>query len=221
MSTIAFKGFDKNMQCRGFQYEIGKTYEHKGAVAACESGFHSCKNPMDVFAYYPPIESRFAVVEAVGTIARHKDDSKIASAEIHIKAELTLPEFIARAVSYMLALCRGGAEVASGAYSNLAASGADSNLAASGAGSNLAASGAYSKLAASGARSKLAASGAGSNVAAAAYGCRAMAGENGAIALAWWDGKRGRFSVAYPGENGIKPDTFYVLNAKGEFQEAA
>ena len=81
----AFKGFDKNIQCRGYQFEIGKTHTHEGEVEACSSGFHSCENPLDVLNYYPLISddgslNRFASVKASGTISRHDGDSKIASA---------------------------------------------------------------------------------------------------------------------------------------------
>src|ERR1035441_5021419 len=96
-----FKGFDQNLQCRGFQFEIGKSYMVNGKIAVCESGFHACEIPFDVWGYYGPGNSRFAVVDQGGTIARHSSDSKIASAEITIKAELTLPEFIKRGVQYV------------------------------------------------------------------------------------------------------------------------
>lgn len=58
----AYKGFDKDLKCRGFQYEIGKDYETDKADL-CHSGFHACEFPMDVFSYYAPGESRFCEVD--------------------------------------------------------------------------------------------------------------------------------------------------------------
>ncbi len=71
----AYKGFDVNMQCRGFQYEIGKSYVHDGEVKACSVGFHACKYPLDVFNYYAPSGNQFAIVQQSGDISRHSDDS--------------------------------------------------------------------------------------------------------------------------------------------------
>ena len=222
----AFKGFDKNLQCRGYQFEIGNTHTHEGEVEACSSGFHSCENPLDVLNYYPLISddgslNRFASVKASGTISRHDGDSKIASASLLVEVELKLPEFISAAITWIKAACKTEETAASGAYSKLAASGAYSQLAASGAYSKLAASGASSKLAASGASSKLAASGDSSIVCAASANCKASAGNNGCIVLTRWveSEKRYRASVAYVGENGIKPNVFYELDATGEFVE--
>ena len=98
---IAYKGFDKNLKCRDYQYEIGKTFEHDGAVKACESEFHACEYPLDVFSYYPPSSSRFAIVKMHGETSKDSDDTKIASAKITIETEIKLPEMINRAVDWI------------------------------------------------------------------------------------------------------------------------
>ena len=77
-TITSYKGFDKNFQCRGFQFEVGKSYSVSGAIKACENGFHGCTNPLDVWGYYGPGTSRFAVVEQNGQTSRHEEDSKIA-----------------------------------------------------------------------------------------------------------------------------------------------
>ena len=224
--VIAYKGFDKGLKCRDFQFEIGKTYTHDGSVKACASGFHSCENPFDVWSYYGPADgNRFALIEASGEISRHGDDSKLASAKLSVNVDLTLPEFIKRGVKYLLSLTKdvvADVSAASGDASKLAASGYASQLAASGDASQLAASGDASQLAASGYASQLAASGYASKLAASGYASIAMsagyeshasAGSNGVIALTYWDGSRPRVAVGYVGENGIKPNVSYrVVN---------
>ncbi len=100
-TVITFKGFDQKLQCRGYQFEIGKTFTHEGKVEACGSGFHACEAPFDVFGYYSPANSRYAVTESFGTIDREEDgDTKIASASITITEELTLPQFIQRGIDW-------------------------------------------------------------------------------------------------------------------------
>ena len=99
---IAYKGFDKNWKCRGYQYEIGKTYEHEGKVEACKSGFHSCEYPLDILSYYAPSESKFALVKASGEISKGNDDSKIASTKITIEAELNIPALVQKAVDFIM-----------------------------------------------------------------------------------------------------------------------
>ncbi|EOG2146163.1 hypothetical protein ACK5KF_002605, partial [Salmonella enterica] len=99
---VTFKGFNKDLQCRDFQFEIGKTFHHDGKVEACCSGFHACECPFDVFSYYPPAESRYAETISFGVIDREEiGDTKIASASITIKAELTLPQFIQRGIEWI------------------------------------------------------------------------------------------------------------------------
>ncbi|EBL6795822.1 hypothetical protein B8W23_23140 [Salmonella enterica] len=99
---MTFKGFNKNLKCRDFQFEIGKTFHHDGKVEACGSGFHACECPFDVFSYYPPSESRYAEAISFGVTDREEGgDTKIASASITIKAELTLPQFIQRGIEWI------------------------------------------------------------------------------------------------------------------------
>ena len=84
--VIAYKGFNEDLTCRGFQYEIGKEYEEK-EVSVCESGFHACENPFDVLGYYGDVlDNRFCKVEQSGTIK--KDDKKQASSKIKVVAEI-------------------------------------------------------------------------------------------------------------------------------------
>ena len=82
-----YKGFDKDLKCKDFQYEIGKEFECEKAVA-CEIGFHACERPLDVLAYYPPATSRYCEVEQSGEMDANSDDSKIASTKIKIGAEI-------------------------------------------------------------------------------------------------------------------------------------
>ncbi len=194
---ISYKGFDKNLKCREWQFEVGKTYTHSGSVTVCESGFHACENPWDVLSYYPIADSRFCVVEQSGEIKKHGDDSKIASASITIQAELKLPEFVKTCVDWLIKTCSADA-----------ASGNDSQLAASGNGSQLAASGNDTPQAAAG----------NGSLVMGAYHSRAKAGSNGAIALAWHDGTRPRIAVGYVGE-ALKADTWYRLDGEGQFLE--
>ncbi|EPJ9700138.1 DUF7666 domain-containing protein [Pseudomonas aeruginosa] len=96
--VTAYKGFKQDLTCRGYQFEIGGTYKHEGEVEACASGFHSCEYPLDVFGYYAPGESRFAIVKASGQLSRHDADSKIASATLVVEAEISMPTMISRAL---------------------------------------------------------------------------------------------------------------------------
>ena len=171
--VTAYKAFDKDFSCRGFKFEVGKTYKHEGDVVICRSGFHACVNPLDVWSYYDLIDTRFAEVELSGEQVTHDEDSKIAAAEITIRAEITLPEFIRNGVAKFIELVAPGAkkkeEAASGYYAQLAASGNSAQLAASGDSAQLAASGDSAKLAASGDSAKLAASGYYAKLAASGY----------------------------------------------------
>ena len=96
----AYKGFDKNMQCRGFQYEVGKTYETKRADL-CETGFHACESPLDVFGYYEPSHSRYCEVELDGVTDQHDKDSKRCGTKISIGAEIGIPGLVKAHIEYV------------------------------------------------------------------------------------------------------------------------
>lgn len=119
----AFKGFDKRLRCRGFQYEVGKEYQEPEA-ALCHKGFHACKNPLDTFRYYPPTDSRYCEVEIDDNGQRNSDDSKVCGKEIKIGAEIGLDGVIKAGAQFIFELCKGSSEDhASGDSGNAAASG--------------------------------------------------------------------------------------------------
>ena len=96
-----YKGFDKNLKCRRYQFEIGKTYEEKGKPKCCNNGFHFCEYPLDVFNYYAPSESRFCEVEALGDIDKENSDTKVATNKIKIGAELNFESLTKAAINFI------------------------------------------------------------------------------------------------------------------------
>ena len=101
MSNVikSFKGFNEDMTCRNFKYEEGKYYETDTA-SACNSGFHACEYPLDVFGYYPPGTSVYHEVEQSGEISRDTDDSKVASTKIHIGAKIDIHGLVNAAIEF-------------------------------------------------------------------------------------------------------------------------
>ena len=99
MAIKAYKGFNKDMTCKGFQYEEGKEYETDKAEV-CETGFHACEYPLDCFKYYAPSESVFNEVEQDGEISRKGDDTKLASTKIKIGAKLNIAGLVKTAIEY-------------------------------------------------------------------------------------------------------------------------
>ena len=97
----SYKGFDKNMQCRGFQYEVGKEYNMDGEIKCCDRGFHACKSPLEVWDHYDMLNSRFAEVEQSGKIDEEEKSTKICSSHIKIKAELKLSDIINIGVEWL------------------------------------------------------------------------------------------------------------------------
>ena len=101
MSIKSYKGMDKDMKCRGFQYEPGGIYEADHAVRCGGPGFHACEIPLDVFSYYPPAESRFFEVEQDGELSRDNEDSKVASSILKVGAEIGIPGLVRAHVEWV------------------------------------------------------------------------------------------------------------------------
>ncbi len=97
----SYKGFDKNLKCRDFQYEIGKEYEMDGEIKVCNRGFHACESPFDVFDHYTMIDSRFCEVEQDGNISKEDRGTKICSSKIKIKTELKLADMINLGIEWL------------------------------------------------------------------------------------------------------------------------
>ncbi|KZQ53568.1 hypothetical protein A3N43_12720 [Klebsiella aerogenes] len=214
MQITTYKGFKQDLTCRAFQFELGKTFEHKGKVEACSSGFHSCEYPLDCFSYYPPAESRYAEAVAEGQISKEDGgDSKIASATITITAEISVHQLVTRAIEWIWSRVDKSLE-----QTNTGNRSAASNTGDYSAASN---TGDYSAASNTGNRS--AAEVSGSHSVAAAFGIesKARASLNSAIVLCYRndEGELIHIRASKVGENDIKPDTWYTLNADGQFVE--
>ena len=232
----AYKGFNKDMTCRGFQFEEGKTYEEKEAKL-CEKGFHACLNPIDVFRYYPPVDSIYHSVEIDDDDISKEcgGDSKICGKKIKIGAKLALREMIQAGVKIDIASASGGSSAAatsldyshaatSGNYSPAATSGDYSPAATSGISSPAATSGVSSHAATLGVSSPAATSGDYSIAAAIGRNSKAKSTIGNWIVLAEygeWNGKTYPVLCVKCGKiDGVslKPDTWYQLK-NGEFVE--
>ena len=187
-----YKGFNKNMTCRGFQYEEGKEYKTEKAVA-CETGFHACEYPLDCFNYYSPNDSVFHEVEQDGDISKHNDDTKVASTKIKIGAEINIAGLVKAAIEYTLKRVNPEAKSnedygASSATGYKGASSATGDYGASSATGDCGASSATGYKGASSATGDYGASSATGNCGASSatgYKGAAEAGDPESIAVAW------------------------------------
>nr|EIU9557640.1 hypothetical protein [Pseudomonas aeruginosa] len=197
--VTAYKGFKQDLTCRDYQFEIGGTYKHEGEVEACSSGFHSCEYPLDVFGYYAPGESRFAIVKASGQLSRHDDDSKIASATLVVEAEISMPTMISRALDWIMSKVDKSVEqtvvgeTASNTGYQSAASNTGNYSAASNTGNRSAASNTGDYSAASNTGNRSAASNTGNRSAASNTGYRSAASNTGDYSAA---SNTGNYSAA-------------------------
>ncbi|EGR9413516.1 hypothetical protein KTK32_004671 [Salmonella enterica] len=230
---VTFKGFNKDLKCRDFQFAIGETFHHDGKVEACGSGFHACECPFDVFSYYPPAESRYAETISFGITDREEGgDTKIASSSITIKDELTLPQFIQRGIEWIWSkidksleqqIISGNRSAATNTGYRSAATNTGDQSAATNTGYQSAATNTGNWSAATNTGNQSAAEVSGSQSVAASLGIegKARASEGGAIVLCYRDedGELIHIRASKVGENGIMPDTWYQLDEDGEFVE--
>ena len=243
---IAYKGFDKDFKCRGFQYEVGKTYEMDGNIACCNRGFHACESPIEVFDYYDMLTSRFAEVEQSGKIDKEAVSTKTCSSRIKIKAELKLADIINLGVEWLKEITSPSKIEAnntsnngysakigssgysakigsSGDYAQIGSSGDYAKISSSGYSAQIGSSGDYAQIGSSGDYARIDSSGQDSVIMCAGHDSKAKAAIGSWITLAEW--KRigdvwKPICVKTEQVDGkrIKADTYYKL-IDGKFEE--
>ena len=191
----SYKGFDKNLKCRDFQYEIGKEYEMDGEIKVCNRGFHACESPFDVFDHYTMIDSRFCEVEQDGNISKEDRGTKICSSKIKIKAELKLADMINLGVEWLKEITSPekiktsikdnssgyGAKIGSSGYdAQIGSSGNDAQIGSSGYGAQIGSSGYDAQIGSSGNGAQIGSSGYGAQIGSSGYGAQIGSSGNGA-----------------------------------------
>ena len=236
----SYKGFDKNLKCRDFQYEIGKEYEMDGEIKVCNRGFHACESPFDVFDHYTMIDSRFCEVEQDGNISKEDRGTKICSSKIKIKAELKLADMINLGVEWLKEITSPEKiktsikDNSSGNDAKIGSSGNDAQIGSSGYGAQIGSSGNYAKIGSSGNYAKIGSSGnyakidstgEDSVIMCAGINSVAKASKGSWITLSEWsysDKKQRYIPVCVKTEfvdgEKIKADTYYKLDG-GVFKE--
>ena len=217
-----YKGFDKDLKCRDFQYEIGKKYEEERAEI-CDTEFHACENPLDVFGYYAPADSRYCEVE-LDANDQKSDDSKRVGKKISIKAEIGIAGIVKAGLEYIKDQVNWDDDKKSNTGDQSAATNTGDWSAATNTGNRSAATNTGDQSAATNTGDWSAATVEGKESVAMAIGCNSKAkGSIGCfIVLAEWkefeDGTYHIVDVKSAKVDGvkIKPDTFYKL-VNGEF----
>jgi hypothetical protein len=172
----SYKAFDKNMQCRGFQYEVGKEYEMDGEVKCCNQGFHACKSPLEVWDYYDMLDSRYAEVEQSGKIDAGENSTKVCSSRIKIKAELKLADIINIGVEWLKDITSPSKVKADGVLNDngnrrkqIGSSGYSAQIGSSGNYAQIGSSGNYAQIGSSGYSAKIGSSGYSAQIGSSGY----------------------------------------------------
>ena len=211
----AYKGFNKDMTCRGFQYEIGKEYE-TDAADLCRIGFHACENPLDCFSHYAPGNSRYCEVEIEDNGQRSSEDSKVVGKKIKIGAELSTEQICKLHFEYVRSRCDPAKTNAAGDRKS-ASAGEYGSASAGKFGS--ASAGEYGS--ASAGEYGSASAGDGGSASAGEYGS-ASAGDGGiASAGRYGSASAGRYGSASAGECGSASAGRYGSASAGEYGSAS
>ena len=172
----SYKGFDKNMKCHGFQYEVGKEYEMDGEIKCCKQGFHACKSPMEVWDYYDMLNSRFAEVEQSGKIDKEDNSTKVCSSKIKISAELKLADIIKLGVEWIKDVTSPYKVKTtdklvdnSGYYAQIGSSGDSAKIGSSGDHAQIGSSGDHAQIGSSGDSAKIGSSGDSAKIGSSGY----------------------------------------------------
>ncbi len=96
-----YKGFKKDLTCRGFQYKEGVWQHVSDEASLCNEGVHACEAPLDAFKYYPPADSQYREVELSGVSSERRDDSKVVATDIRVGAELGIPGLVKAHIEYV------------------------------------------------------------------------------------------------------------------------
>ena len=177
MAIKSYKGFDKNLRCRGFQYKIGGIYEMDGKIKMCNRGFHACESPFDVFDYYTMIDSRFCEVEQDGNISKWDRGTKICSSKIKIKAELKLADMINLGVEWLKEIT-SPEKIKTSIKDN--SSGNNAQIGSSGDGAKIGSSGYRAKIGSSGDGAQIGSSGNNAKIGSSGYGAKIGSSGDGA-----------------------------------------
>ena len=243
-----YKGFDKDLRCRGFQYDVGKEYELPEGqnVGVCKNGFHGCESPLEVLDYYPMFdndgnENRFCEVEQSGQIDREEKTTKVCSSRIRIKAEIGLAGLIKAGIEWIKEVTNVGKVDASGGlndnggnsaqigssgiYAKIGSSGIEAKIGSCGSYAKIVSSGSYAQIGSSGSYAQIGSSGDYAKInSTGEYSVICCAGHNSVVKA-----KKGSWitlaewgpkcvKTEYVDGERIKADTWYKL-VDGEFRE--
>ena len=207
------------MTCRGFQYEVGKTYE-TGKAVPCECGFHACANPLDVLNYYNDVDGKYCIVEQSGEIVEDKD--KVASTKIHIKADIGFVGLFQAGIEWLKEVTLPSMVKDSTLNDN---GGDYAKIGSSGNYAQIGSSGNYAQIGSSGNNAQIGSSGDNAVICCAGHGSKAKAKKGSWITLAEWsysEELQKNIPVCVKTEQvdgeRIKEDTWYMLK-NGEFVE--